>query len=175
MMLPKGNYTAEEIEWFRRIFDEFYESIRHFAYYKTGDVDLSDDIVQEVFLKIWDMRKKVNDETVKSLLYTIAGNIIKNHYKHLKVVYNFQSQTKAAGGSTAESADEPIRIEQFNQQLQDAIASIPEGPREVFLMSRIDELSYHEIAERLGLSVKAIEKRMSVALKVLRDKFGYKI
>ncbi|MDI3526002.1 MAG: hypothetical protein PWR03_185, partial [Tenuifilum sp.] len=97
------------------------------------------------------------------------------HYKHLKVVYNFQSQTKAAGGSTAESADEPIRIEQFNQQLQDAIASIPEGPREVFLMSRIDELSYHEIAERLGLSVKAIEKRMSVALKVLRDKFGYKI
>jgi RNA polymerase sigma-70 factor (ECF subfamily) len=66
-------------------------------------------------------------------------------------------------------------MEELNQQLQQALASIPEGPREVFLMNRIEELSYSEIADRLGLSVKAIEKRMSEALRVLREKFNYKI
>lgn len=175
MTLPAGNYTPQELKWFRSVFDLYYESIRHFAYYKTGDVDLADDIVQEVFLKLWDMRSKVRDDTVKALLYTIAGNIIKNHYKHLKVVYNFQVSQKSEISGGGYSADEGVRMEQLNRQLQDTLASIPEGPREVFLMNRIDGLTYEEIAQRLGLSVKAIEKRMSEALAVLRKKFGYKI
>ncbi len=173
MTLPPGKYTAEEISWFRSIFDSYYESIRSFAYFKTGSVDLSDDIVQEVFLKVWSMRGTVRTETVKSLLYTIAGNIIKNHYKHLQVTYNFQRDNSAE--SPSESADSEVRMEELNQQLQQALASIPEGPREVFLMNRIEEMSYTEIADRLGLSVKAIEKRMSEALRVLREKFNYKI
>lgn len=175
MTLPSGNYTKEELSWFRSIFDQYYESIRHFAYYKTGDVDLSDDIVQETFLKLWDMRSKVNNDTVKSLLYTIAGNIIKNHYKHLKVVYSFQVAVKGEMTSNPSSADESIRMDQLNKKLQEVLASLPDGQREVFLMNRIDGLTYEEIAARLGLSVKAIEKRMSEALAVIRQKFGYKI
>lgn len=175
MTLPSGNYTKEELSWFRSIFDQYYESIRHFAYYKTGDVDLSDDIVQETFLKLWDMRGKVNNDTVKSLLYTIAGNIIKNHYKHLKVVYSFQVAVKGDLTSNLSSADESIRMDQLNKQLQEVLASLPDGQREVFLMNRIDGLTYEEIAARLGLSVKAIEKRMSEALAAIRQKFGYKI
>lgn len=139
MTLPPGKYTAEEISWFRSIFDSYYESIRSFAYFKTGSVDLADDIVQEVFLKLWSMRGTVRAETVKSLLYTIAGNIIKNHYKHLQVTYNFQRDNSAE--SPNESADTEVRMEGFNfQQLQQALASIPEVPREVFLMNRIEEL-----------------------------------
>jgi RNA polymerase sigma-70 factor (ECF subfamily) len=66
-------------------------------------------------------------------------------------------------------------MEELSNQLQQALASIPDGPREVFLMNRIEGLSYSEIADRLGLSVKAIEKRMSEALRVLREKFKYKV
>ncbi|HBI80743.1 MAG TPA: RNA polymerase subunit sigma-70 [Bacteroidales bacterium] len=175
MTLPKGNYTQDELSWFRGIFDQYYENIRHFAYFKTGDVHLSDDIVQETFIKLWDMRGKVNDSTVKSLLYTIAGNIVKNHYKHLKVVYNFQVSAKSEMTTNTSSADENIRMEQLDGQLQRVLAEIPPGPREVFLMSRIDGLTYDEIASRLGLSVKAIEKRMSEALAIFRKKFGYKV
>lgn len=173
MTLPPGKYTAEEISWFRSIFDLYYESIRSFAYFKTGNVDLADDIVQEAFLKLWSMRDSVRTETVKSLLYTIAGNIIKNHYKHLKVTYNFQRENSAE--SPSESADSEVRMQELSIQLQQALASIPDGAREVFLMNRIEELSYAEIADRLGLSVKAIEKRMSDALRVLREKFKYKV
>jgi len=66
-------------------------------------------------------------------------------------------------------------MDQLNKQLQEVLASLPDGQREVFLMNRIDGLTYEEIAARLGLSVKAIEKRMSEALAAIRQKFGYKI
>ncbi|MHC1703732.1 MAG: RNA polymerase sigma factor [Tenuifilaceae bacterium] len=173
MTLPPGKYSKEELSWFRSIFDQHYESIRSFAYYKTGDVDLADDIVQEVFIKLWTNRESVKDETVKALLYTIATNTIKNHYKHQKVVYNFQKQE--VSNETSDEADSQLLQDELNKRLQDALAAVPEKAREVFLMNRIEGLTYVDIAERLGLSVKAIEKRMSEALSVLRSRISYKI
>ncbi len=173
MTLPAGKYSTEELSWFRSIFDQYYESIRSFAYYKTGDVDLADDIVQEVFLKIWTNRNEVKDDTVKSLLYTIASNIIKNHFKHQKVIYNFQKTDQP--NEYSDDTDSNLRQEELNRSLQDALAEIPEKSREVFLMNRIEGLTYADIADRLGLSVKAIEKRMSEALSIIRSRISYKI
>ncbi len=173
MTLPSGKYSNEELTWYRSIFDQYYESIRSFAYYKTGDVDLADDIVQEVFLKLWTNRQGVKDDTIKSLLYTIASNTIKNHFKHQKVVYSFQQQDQS--NETSDEADSNLRQEELNRKLQDALAEIPEKSREVFLMNRIEGLTYSDIADRLGLSVKAIEKRMSEALSILRSRISYKI
>jgi RNA polymerase sigma-70 factor (family 1) len=173
MTLPPGKYSNEELTWFRSIFDQYYESIRSFAYYKTGDVELADDIVQEVFLKLWTNRNNVKLETVKSLLYTIASNTIKNHFKHQKVVYSFQNEVQS--NEFSDEADSAVRQEELNLKLQNALAEIPEKSREVFLMNRIEGLTYADIAERLGLSVKAIEKRMSEALSILRSRISYKI
>jgi RNA polymerase sigma-70 factor (family 1) len=173
MTLPSGKYTNAELTWFRSIFDQYYESIRSFAYYKTGDVDLADDIVQEVFLKLWTNRNDVKSETVKSLLYTIASNTIKNHFKHQKVVYSFQKQDQS--NEFSDEADSDLRQEELNRKLQDALSEIPEKSREVFLMNRIEGLTYSDIADRLGLSVKAIEKRMSEALSILRSRISYKL
>ncbi len=173
MTLPTGSYSQEELSWFRAIFDDYYESIRSFAYYKTGSVDLADDVVQEVFLKLWNIRSSVRNDTVKTLLYTIATNLIKNHFKHQRVVYNFQVSKSTQ--DEAESADANVRMDDMNRQLQDALASIPDAAREVFLMNRIDGFTYSEIAQRLNLSVKTVEKRMSEAIRLLRNKVGYKL
>lgn len=173
MTLPTGSYSQEELSWFRAIFDDYYESIRSFAYYKTGSVDLADDVVQEVFLKLWNIRSSVRNDTVKTLLYTIATNLIKNHFKHQRVVYNFQVSKSTQ--DEAESADANVRMDDMNRQLQDALDSIPDAAREVFLMNRIDGFTYSEIAQRLNLSVKTVEKRMSEAIRLLRNKFGYKL
>jgi RNA polymerase sigma-70 factor (family 1) len=175
MTLPAGKHSKEDIAKFRSIYDLYYESIRSFAYFKTGDVDLADDIVQEVFIKLWANLHSLKDETVKSLLYTIASNTIKNHFKHQKVVYNFQKQEPASESETADEADSALRQEELNRKLQAALAEIPEKSRDVFLMNRIEGLTYADIAERLGLSVKAIEKRMSEALSILRSRISYKI
>lgn len=173
MTLLEGKYTTDELKWFRNLFDTYYESLRNFAYFKVGDAALAEDIVQEAYIKLWAMRDDVRNETVKALLYKIVGNLALNQLKHRKVVYNFENTYDH--DSQSEAADSAILTEEFNQELQQVIASIPEKARVVFLLSRIDGLTYDEIAERLDLSVKAIEKRMSEALKIVRTKISYKL
>jgi RNA polymerase sigma-70 factor (family 1) len=174
MTLPEGNYTREELSAFKVIFDEYYESIRNFVYYKTGEMDLAEDIVQEIFMKLWDKRSEIKQETVKSLLYVMAGNSIKSHFRHQKVVFNFaNSSTKEE--QTQESADSNIRQTELQNKIQKVLADMPEKSREVFLLNRMDNLVYSDIAERLGLSVKAVEKRMHEALLFIRERITYKI
>lgn len=173
MTLPGGNHSKEELDWFRQVYDTHYEGVRNFAYFKTGDPHLADDVVQDTFLKLWSIRSKVKNETLKSLLYTIASNIVKNQFKQRQVAYKF-SRLIPVDEST-HTADTEMLSYEFQQKLERAIASIPENARVVFLMSRIEGLSYIEIAQRLSLSVKAIEKRMSEALRVLRSSIEYKL
>lgn len=174
MTIPKGNYSNEEIEAFKSIFEAYYESIRNFLYYKTGDIALAEDIVQETFMKLWDNRTSIKQDTVKSLLYIMAANNLKSHLRHQKVVFNFVN-TSNKDDQAQESADSAIRQTEMQQKLQQVLAAMPEKCREVFLLNRMDNLTYTEIADRLQLSVKAIEKRMHEALLFIRERISYKI
>jgi RNA polymerase sigma-70 factor (ECF subfamily) len=169
-----GLTQLDKTAWFKSIFDEHYQSIRRFIYFRCGDDILSDDIAQEVFIKLWDVRETVRPETVLSLLYTIASNLVKNHHKHQKVVLNFQKNTTKSELNT-EEADHNLRQQQMKERLERVLAAMPEKCRVTFLMNRIEELTYSEIAERLGLSVKAVEKRMSEALEYIRSNLEYKV
>ena len=91
----------------------------------------------------------------------------------MKIVYNFKNAFIEK--LEFESPEHLLIQKEFDLKLQSAIAELPEKQRIVFLMNRIDKLTYNEIAERLDLSVKAIEKRMSQALKELNSKLGVKV
>ena len=174
MTLPKGNYTINEISAFKVYYDSHYDSIRNFIYFKAGNIDLAEDIVQETFLSLWDMREKIKPETVKALLYTIAKNHIFNHFRHKKIVYNFAISQKQEE-TYSEAADFQIQHEEFKLKLETVLANLSEKCRILFLMNRIENLTYSEIAERLKLSIKAIEKRMHEALLIVREQIKYKI
>jgi RNA polymerase sigma-70 factor (ECF subfamily) len=135
---------------------------------------LAEDIVQETLMKVWDKRSAIKPESVKSLLYIIASNNIKSHFRHEKVVFNF-ANSSAKEEQVQESADANIRQEELQKKLEHTLAEMPEKCREVFLLNRMDNLVYSEIAERLGLSVKAIEKRIHEALLFIRKRIDYKI
>ena len=158
---------------FKDLFDQYYTPLKNFIYYKCGDTDLAEDLVQDVFLKLWEKRETIKEETVKSYLYTIANNLFLNKVRHEKVVLNFVE--KQTDQKNAESPHDTMEGKEFKQELEQTISEMPEKQREVFLMNRIDELTYKEIAERLELSVKAVEKRMHGALNFLRSKVKYKI
>ncbi|MFV0266855.1 MAG: sigma factor [Draconibacterium sp.] len=66
-----------------------YSPIRNYIYFKTGDAAVAEDIAQDTFLKLWEKKKDIREETVKPLLYTIAGNLCKNRYEHQQVVFDF--------------------------------------------------------------------------------------
>jgi RNA polymerase sigma-70 factor (ECF subfamily) len=166
--------SAEEVNDFKRYFDSYYDTIRNFLYFKTGDADIADDFVQQVFMKLWEVRHTLRPDTVKPLLYAMAMNVVRNHFKHQKVVYNFA--TKQQDDNTSpEQADFEIQQREFNDKLTRVIEQIPDKSRSVFLMNRVEGLTYGEIAERMDLSVKAIEKRMHQALEIVKTSLRYKI
>jgi len=158
----------------KETYDLYFDAIRGFMYYKTGDIQLAEDLVQEVFIKVWEKRETIRKESVKSLLYTIANNLMINHYNHLKVVREHQSGAAIADKDN-QTPQFQLETKEFEVLLNSVIADMPDGSREVFWMNRIDKLKYDEIASRLDLSVKAVEKRMAKALAIVREKLGRKV
>lgn len=155
------------------LFNQLYSPIKNFIYYKTGDIELADDIAQDTFIKIWEKRNEIRNETVKSLLYTIAGNLCKNRFEHQQVVFEFANNFQQT--ETSVSPEFELELKEFNDKLQNAIGKLKDKNRVVFLMNRIDGLTYKQIAGNLGLSQKAIEKRMKNALDELKKTIEYKI
>jgi len=158
---------------YKEVFDEHFDSLRNFLYYKLGDTQAAEDIAQEAFIKLWEKRDSIRMGTVKTFVFTIGNNLAINHLKHLQVRFNFANRTVKM--SSQESPEFLLEEKEFKEKLEGILASIPDGAREVFLMSRLEDKKYGEIAEMLGISVKAVEKRMSKALSILREELGYKV
>nr|MBD3623529.1 sigma-70 family RNA polymerase sigma factor [Sunxiuqinia sp.] len=153
-------------EDFKKIFDTNFDEIRSYAFYRCNDTELATDIAQECFLKLWEKREKIRLNHVNGLLYKMASDLFINHFHHQKRTkllfqnITFQEQDY--------SPEELLSFDQLKEKYETLILEMPDRERTVFLMSRIDGLMYKEIANRLGLSVKAVEKRMKNALNFLR-------
>jgi RNA polymerase sigma-70 factor (ECF subfamily) len=154
-------------------FNEFYatniQSASNFAYYKTGDKTTSLDLAQEGFIKIWENCTKIELLKAKSYLFTVINNLFLNSVKHKKVVFAYAKSSPYLDVDN-QSPDYLLEEEEFKEKLKIAIEKLSERERSVFLMHRIDGKKYREIAEILAISQKAVEKRMSSALKKLRAK-----
>jgi RNA polymerase sigma-70 factor (family 1) len=161
-----------DLAGFKEVFDQHYDPVKNFLYYKLGDINLAEDLVQEVFLKAWEKRDTIRMETVQNLLYTIANNLAINHFNSAKARFEFELREQAP--VTQESPHYVLEKDEFAVTLEKAIATLAENQRIVFLMNRIDELTYAEIAQRLGIGVKAVEKRMHEALEALRKTIAHK-
>jgi RNA polymerase sigma-70 factor (ECF subfamily) len=144
--------------------------LRNYIYYKCGNLDLANDIVQDSFLKFWNNCNKVILGKAKSYLFTIANNLFLNEYAKSKVAISFKNIPKK--DITNETPEFLLEEKEFALKLENAISKLTEPQRTAFLMNRIDGKKYREIAEILGISVKAVEKRMHLALKQLREKVG---
>jgi len=158
---------------FIEVFNSMYAPVKNFIFYKTGDMEVAEDIAQDAFVKLWEKKEDVRKESVKSLLYTIAGNLCKNRFEHQRVVFEFAKNYTSATDSA--SPEFEMELKEFSEKLERAIGGLKEKERVVFLMNRIDGLTYNEIASNLGLSVKAIEKRMKKALEELKQTVEYKL
>lgn len=154
-------------------FNEFYtthiQSASNFAYYKSGNKNTALDLAQEAFIKIWENCNKIDFTKAKSYLFTVVNNLFLNKVKHEKVVFEYAKNSPYLDINN-QSPEYLLEEEEFKLKLKKAIEDLTEAEREVFLMNRIDGKKYREIAELLAISQKAVEKRMSSALKKLRTK-----
>jgi RNA polymerase sigma-70 factor, ECF subfamily len=155
----------------KQLFKEHYRGLCLFARQFIHDNEKSEDIVQDVFLNIWEKKElNASDSQIKSYLYTSVRNRCLNYIRDHK---KFNDNVEVAH---IENTHEHNRTEyrELEHLIKEAIASLPEKCREVFELSRFKEMKYQEIADALGISIKTVEAQMSKALKVLREKLsGY--
>lgn len=152
---------------FSGFFRSHAKSLRNYLYYKFGNEEQAEDVTQEAFIKLWENCDKVPPEKAKSFLYTVANNTSLNHIAHQKVVLEYEKKSNISGTDNL-SPEFILEEEQFKNKLQTAIGNLSEAQRTAFLLHRVEGKKYHEIAEMLGITVKAVEKRLHIALTQLR-------
>ncbi len=160
----KDNVCKEEV--YSNLFRANSKTVFNYIYYKFGNEEKAYDAVQEAFVKLWENCAKVRPEKAKAYVYTIANNLYLNVIKAEKVRLK---HAHTVNTTNHESPEYLMEENQFKEKLDRALDSLPENQRTTFLLNRIDGKKYAEIAEMEGVSVKAIEKRMHLALKSLRE------
>lgn len=152
---------------FKQLFDSYFDPVRSFIFYRCGNVDVASDMAQDVFMKVWEKREQLHNRNLKSLLYKMANDLAISNYRKEVTRMDFE-QSMIAPNDNSLSPEDELAFEELSSSYARALVQMPETQRVVFLMSRNDELKYSEIAARLVISVKAVEKRMSAALQYLR-------
>jgi len=165
MSSQKSNVCEESL--YNHIFKTNSKTIFNAIYYKFGNEEKAYDAVQEAFIKLWEHCSKVPPEKAKSYVYTIANNLYLNVIKAEKVRLKYADKTLAV---SLESPEFLLEEKEYHEKLEKALSELPENQRTTFLLNRIDGKKYAEIAELESVSIKAIEKRMHLALKSLREK-----
>ena len=136
------------------------------------DPGVAEELSQDVFLELWRRRESLApDSSVAGYLMQAVRNRSLNHLRHLQVQQKSAVYVEALSEPT-EYADADTQAGELQDAIRSAIDALPPRTREVFLMSRERDLRYSEIAEQLGVTVKAVEANMSRALRQLRERLS---
>ena len=155
-----------------RIFERYYDFLCNIVYRYLRDEALSEDIVQDVFMELWRKHRMIRIKTsLKAYLKRATINKTLNFIRDNKVTFEGEEDLPVLKGSFT-SASEQMEADELQEQINQAIDGLPERCRMIFLLSRFEDMSYREIAQKLDISVKTVENQISKALKVLRNDLG---
>ncbi len=152
---------------FKDIFERYYESLCRYCMLRIGSREEAEEIVQDIFVKLWTKRSELNIHTsLRAYLYRTAMNKIINRNEHMQIRHIHQQYVKSDPDQVADS--DLLHEKEIQFLAAETIESMPEKRRQVYLMSRQEGLKYIEIADRLTVSVKTVEAHLSKALEQLR-------
>lgn len=158
--------------WFKKTFNKYYKNIRNYVYSLSGDIYLSEDIAQDTFLKLWEI-DKINENTIKPFLYSISKNLYLNQYDKNRVKSKFiNSQYEKLD---LDSPEYILEYKEYDERIQRAISNLPTKCRTYFLLNRLDDMMYKDIASNFNVSVKSVQKQMSKAIRLLKNEINIKI
>lgn len=167
-----GQLRSGDHDAFDAFFRQWYEPVVRVAHRVLRDQGVAEEIAQDVFLELWRRKDSLPDgSSVPAYLMQSARNRALNHLRHLKVQQKSQVHVEAFYEPTVATDDEALS-EELMTAIHEAVAALPPRTREVFALSRERHLRYAEIADLLGISVKAVEANMSRALRHLRERLA---
>ncbi|HWB25878.1 MAG TPA: RNA polymerase sigma-70 factor [Chitinophagaceae bacterium] len=154
---------------FEQVFKTYYKNLFVYAVTILQNQDTAEEIVQNVFFKLWEKKTPLPAGTqLKPYLYRAVHNESLNHIKHEKVKSRYKLYAVKREQDVAQPASGKVAAAELEKEIRDALNELPEQCRTVFQLSRFQQLKYRQIAEELGISVKTVENQMGKALKFLR-------
>lgn len=166
--LRKGEKKAYE-----DIYNEFFGVLYHLCLQYLHDEKIAEEIVQDTFLKLWEIRESLNDQiNIRNFLYTITKNNCLNYLRNQKIALKHQENMKYLemqfNYEALEKLGNYIQFQELRNKIDDAISKLPAEVTQTFKLSRFEELSYKEIATQQSISIKTVEAHISKALRILR-------
>jgi RNA polymerase sigma-70 factor (ECF subfamily) len=158
---------------FEALFHAHYSALCSYANNFLKDLASSEEIVQEVMVRIWENRASIVFESSPgSYLFRAVRNGCLNFLSHLETREAYKSHAETQGTAWERSKEDQMIISELEQRIREAIDRLPLGRRKIFILSRYEGLTYNEIAARLSVSVKTVENQMSSALRFLREELA---
>jgi RNA polymerase sigma-70 factor, ECF subfamily len=153
---------------FQEIFDTYYEPLCRYSMQRISSHEDAEEIVQDIFVKLWTKREELGiNLSLRAYLYRTALNKIINYGDHRKIRQIHQEHV-LTNNRQENDAVNPLITQEIQLLAAQAVDSMPEKRREVYLLSRQHGLKYSEIADEMGVSVKTVEAHLSKALEQLR-------
>lgn len=154
-------------EEFKELYNQHAKAIRTYLYFRSGNEEIANDLTQDTFIKLWEGNFEYQSNKIKALLYKMASGLFIDYIRKEKTEADYISNFKLKLKESSENIENAF---ESRQKLELALQVLTEKERTVFLMNKMEGYKYKEISEYLDISVKAIEKRMSSALKKLKSK-----
>lgn len=164
-LLNENDETA-----FSEIYSRYWKSLYISVQNILHDADAAQDIVQELFISLWQRRHEAHIESLKAYLYQAARFQVFKAIRKGKAQAHFYDRLAAVSREIEQQ--DPLLYKEMRQIIGDMIASLPDDQREMFLLHRSEGLTYMQIAQQKKVSVKTVEKKMSLALRHLRPHAG---
>lgn len=154
---------------FRELFDRYFTPLTIFAIRFLGDEDSASDVVQNIFVTLYEQRREEPPRNIRSFLYASVRNASLNVLKHERVKRQYEGEAAlTADEMAADAADSLIEESEAQAKIAAALAKLPEQCRKIFTMNRFDGFSNQEIADALSISKRTVETQISNALRTLR-------
>ena len=161
--------TRGNVKDYEYLFKQYYPQMCHLALKYVKDLDTAEEIAQNIFYNIWKKRAELNiTSSVKSYLFRSVFNNCLQHIQHQKVVNKYVTEKGDDAQIEFVSPFEELKYNELLHAMNRALDSLPERTRTIFYYSRFEGLKYHEIADKLTISIKTVEANMGKALKHLR-------
>lgn len=157
---------------FELLFKKLYAPLVRYALMHVRDEDEAEDVVQQLFVKLWQQRASHQAQQIKSYLYRSVYHECVNRARHNQVKGHYMEQNLKQLNEAATRADEASEEKELSKRISTALESLPEQCGKAFKLSRFHHLSYAEIAQVMGISVKTVENHMGKALSLLRIKLA---
>jgi RNA polymerase sigma-70 factor (ECF subfamily) len=165
-----------DLDQFRALYKEYYSALCVYATSFTRDNQIAEEVVQDVFVKIWELSDTLSINTsISSYLYTSVKNASLNHLKHLQVVNKFNEYYSRKFQDaydlsyiSQETGDSLMIAKELEEQLLEEIELLPDQCKRIFKMSRFDNMKHQEIADMLGVTINTVHRQTSIALEKLK-------